>query len=539
MTAAELRRGAALHLGLRSSRAPACGDAHARALIRVLPVRPAAWRIARSRLIRSQRARHDCCSLPRPDMLRDLGHRDARTNADMHRDHARTRDRRSSSRRWAAFALTTLSALAVTLPPATAVAFRTGGDADDLAGTERVRFEEPSATLYLHTNFPEGVTLAGTEAALARATRVWVRPECSLFRFAYGGTVSEHAEPGDGVNTIEWIENWTDVGFEPTAAGATDVQYEKTDGEWRIVEADVYLNGELEWSAYPDDIDQWNVAGVLAHELGHVLGLMHPCEPDGAGGAPDCDDDPEAETSLMYPFYDDAFAAPSADDLAGVCFLYPTPICGEFGCPEGQRCTESGCVATCDDETCGAGYLCTEAGCRSVECATGCDGAACTADRDCGPEESCERGSCVEEGVAPEPGCRGAGCAPSGEVCGGAGAGAGAGGACGDAPASDLPLGADCEASAECSDGRCVSGAVEVPICTRACGGEHPACPTHWACEGVSGEQVCVPAARLDGGCSIGDRACSPANEWIPLLGLVATWVRRRKRTSRSRNDHL
>lgn len=433
-------------------------------------------------------------------------------------------------RRCATFALATLSALAVSLPPATAVAYRTGGDTGDFAGTERVRFEEPTATLYLYAKFPAGVTLAGTEAALARATRVWVRPECSLFRFAYGGTTNDHAAPGDGANTIEWLEDWSAIGFEPTAAGATDVQYEKIDGEWRIVEADVYLNGELEWSAYPDGIDQWDVAGVLVHELGHVLGLMHPCEPDGADGAPDCDDEPEAESSIMYPFYDDWSAIPSADDLAGVCFLYPTPICGEFGCAEGELCTESGCVATCEEEACGAGYFCSDNGCRSTACALGCDGATCTADRECGPAESCEGGSCVSDAPGVEPTCSDGACAPV-DACGTTGAGGenGAGGACSDAATSAVPLGAACETAAECADGRCVSGAVETPICTRECGDGLPACPTHWECEDVSGQDVCVPKPSIDGGCSIGS-AGTRRNSWmIPLLGMAAGWLRRKR----------
>jgi hypothetical protein len=294
----------------------------------------------------------------------------------------------------------------------------------------------------------------------------------------------------------------------------------------------MYLNGELQWSAYPDGLSQWDIEGVLTHELGHALGLMHPCEPDGADRAPDCDDEPDAADSVMYPFYDDTIAALSSDDLAGLCFLYATPVCGEFGCGEGQLCTESGCVASCHDQECGPGFLCTEQGCRSVACVNGCDGAACKADRDCGPEETCDDGSCASDESA-ERDCRDDECPPPAEICGAAGA-AGAGGAC-NAGASDLLLGAPCESSVECADGRCVSGAVESAICTRECGEDLPACPTHWACEAVSGNDVCVPRVRIEsvggGGCSVTNvRVSVPRGGLIFMLGAFVLLLRRRIR---------
>jgi len=50
----------------------------------------------------------------------------------------------------------------------------------------------------------------------------------------------------------------------------------------------------------------FDIFQVLAHEIGHALGLDHT----GVAG------------SLMNPFYTEAFSGPQADDIAGMQFIY-------------------------------------------------------------------------------------------------------------------------------------------------------------------------------------------------------------------------
>jgi hypothetical protein len=108
------------------------------------------------------------------------------------------------------------------------------------------------------------------------------------------------------------------------------------DGE--VTDADIEMN-EINFS-FADPVF---LEGALTHELGHVLGFDHTCwnpsafppddwrhaeaPPDGNGQPAVSCDDPnppdDVRSSIMYPMYDPTHHVPTADDIKGVCDVYP------------------------------------------------------------------------------------------------------------------------------------------------------------------------------------------------------------------------
>jgi hypothetical protein len=380
------------------------------------------------------------------------------------------------------------AAAAALFVSAPALAYRTAHDLPALAGTERVRFEQNDIRFAVFDQVPSGLDPFQVSSAIVEASQTWMAPSCSALRFVYDGTTRTEAKPGDGVSTVQWVPNWNERGFNPQAAGATDVQYEKVGETWVIAEADMYLNGQFQWTAAGDETPGVrDVRTVATHEFGHVLGLLHPCEPGGDGGAPDCSTAPDYASACMYPIYGAGEAHLSSDDIAGLCYLYAGPRCDATGCPEGQQCTDRGCQPLCHGQVCADEERCTLSGCqRPSDCIDGCSGARCAADGDCGNGQRCTAGVCAVAESLDEP----------------------------------KPMGATCASSDSCRDGYCLVGAGDEPLCTRACGPDLPECPSYWSCELAAEKRVCAPQSLqlAGGGCSINP---VPPHTVLPALAFA------------------
>jgi hypothetical protein len=403
-------------------------------------------------------------------------------------------------------------------------AFRTAGDDPAFEGTSRVRWSDDVIVFRLHQTNPSDVTLSQLRTAIDGAFSRWSTALDLQVVFQLEET-DDAAVRADGINTIQFVEKgWQAMGFQTEAAGLTDLGYELgVDGAWRIVEADLYLNGEdYRWISSGAAESARSLDSVLTHETGHVLGLWHPCEVGGNGGVPDCAEDPAFAATTMYPEYSPTQSMLSPDDIAGVRYLY---------LPE--SCEGAGCVASeCKDDPCQPGERCTEDGCRPDSACREepCD-ARCNDDSNCESEHRCVGGVCT---IAREVGgdcsspsdCASNICAADGFCVG----------ACSDCiedscrPLSDdgdscharrFPVGTPCESAETCLGGECLAGASSHNVCTHECGSSTDTCPEGWSCTGVGDRSVCAPSffqARGGGGCSQGPGRRDESAWLLPFL---------------------
>ena len=394
-------------------------------------------------------------------------------------------------------------------------AYRTAGDLPEFNGTERVRWADSTVRFERHVDVPTGLSGARVDDVLLDAFRVWAQVDCSNVQFDNHGVTLVGAEPGDGRNTIQWLSsNWTGTGAPEEAAALADVQYEKSDGgKWQIVEADLYFNAEHHsWGIHAQEDGVRDLPSVATHEIGHILGLLHPCEFDGAEGAPSCDKTPDVEGTTMYPIYSAEQLTLSDDDEEGLCFLYPASDC-EGACPDGTICTETGCEPSCGGQVCGEEKVCLDSECIEVErptlpgCGSGTDaGMTCEPELPsgvygdpCASSDDCASGICGDRDYCSNACTEDSDCGP-GARCDGKPK------ACVD----DLfALGQICSEAAECIGNQCLAGFGEEPVCTRLCGSGQAPCPEEWECRDAEDRKVCVPSLSYLAG---GAESCAVAS---------------------------
>ena len=286
-----------------------------------------------------------------------------------------------------------LAGFAALLVTSHAHAFRTGQDSPDLEGAGRVAWEDAAPVFYLSRyGLPADVDTADLEVAFEAALETWSQPECTVVAPTFGGWIDELGSPTDSINTVDWLSSWDENGFPADAPGTTDIQYRRIADTWTIAEADIYLNAErYVWSGENSEPGLLQV--TLIHEMGHALGLLHPCEPDGEDGAPVCGPGGpvEAETT-MFPFFSPEQISLAPDDRDGICFLYPE--CG--GCEPGYLCVEGECRANCEHGVCEVGLVCGYWSCALPDACLDrdCNGAACESDLQCAPLGECRDGVC-------------------------------------------------------------------------------------------------------------------------------------------------
>lgn len=404
-------------------------------------------------------------------------------------------------------ALCTVLAIGIILTWSSAAqAYRTIEDTPEFYGDGTVRWKDDRVAI----NVAESEQL--TVALVDEAAKLWNDVSCSQLTLEVA-TSAGGAKPQDGENTVAWIRNgWKERGFSDDSPALTDSEFaQDSNGVWQIVEADIYLNAQYFHGQSSNRV----LVTILAHELGHVIGLEHPCEVVASSAVPACGG--AFETLLMNPVYSSSRSQLAADDKAGVCYLYPgAEPCTSADCllapVEGGAC-ESGpsCAApaTCESGACSRGNLRLGDPCdRATECSSGtCLGyctITCTSSAECQAGENCVR------------------------VDGQMGACVGVGGHVGG-------IGERCDEPTDCESGLCLQAAAEPASCTARCASSLD-CPAGWACSKAAhagGEILaCVPEDPDAAGWSCGFKSVGGNGwgSWILMLLVGAARTEKRVR---------
>ena len=224
----------------------------------------------------------------------------------------------------------------------------------------------------------DDVTDGSDIVAIKRSMDNWLNgtKHCSYMKFSVLEE-SKEAVPafdkcGANENTIYFEEkDWgnsvkpTNKGYDRSALALTRISFIEKEGhaqDGRVVDADIEFNGVHFKFATNGDKKKADIENTLTHELGHLLGLDHPCSDAGTkaknintpkdhtGKAiPSCASPKLSkviEDCTMYNYADDGETkkrSPEADDINGVCAMYPLASAPSSCRQSTLDCDEGGC----------------------------------------------------------------------------------------------------------------------------------------------------------------------------------------------------
>ena len=183
-----------------------------------------------------------------------------------------------------------------------------------------IKWPTPAPSYYVDAAGAPGIG-ADTLPAVRASVATWNSVSCTGLGITEAGTVTgvlpsliSSGQQGDGKNVLTWVTDsrWT---LGSLVLAVTTPIYNTRTGE--IVDADIAFNGySVQWSLTSSN-GVADVESVATHELGHLFGLQHVLP---VLGQPDPNPLP-----TMAPRMDPDLGNRTlkADDINGVCYLYP------------------------------------------------------------------------------------------------------------------------------------------------------------------------------------------------------------------------
>ncbi len=193
---------------------------------------------------------------------------------------------------------------------------------------------------------PSGVQVDELRGALVQAIAAWETGSCAPLPFALSEPTSGVTESAfDGHNVIvtraaSYCDDEAhldeEICLNPGSLAITRLYYVDRPGDpddGSVIEADMEVN-LLHPFATDGRVDAYDLASVLTHEVGHILGLGHTCTTSGTAhlvdpsgrDIPSCtfeEGDPSTSAS-MYPWAapGEIRRAPREDEQQAMCLLY-------------------------------------------------------------------------------------------------------------------------------------------------------------------------------------------------------------------------
>ena len=352
----------------------------------------------------------------------------------------------------------------------------------------------------LHSAGSDDISDGSDLKRIEEAFHAWSCAEGTNLRFVRGEDLDSPGSHGDGVTSIYWIENESEL----AAYGLTDKNVAVTINNAIIEtgamvvndETDIVLNGvHFTWNSEGSSRDgQVPIFPVLLSHIGSMLGFSQSCE---SAEDPAC---PGIDNTVLKYFYDYQAEGPLSDDVLALQDLYPADDDSSCDGPyrHGERCDTN-----CD---CLSALICMTGAHGFPVCTPKCS----SEDSNCPPSFTCLFGEKDEDGVAP--------------------------GICHQLGREELnPISSYCETNNQCTTNSCLAvSEVGRSICRQTCDAASD-CEGQYNYECVEG--VCLGPGSLSGiACPTEEEGCAcqavhsaPSSTRILFLGfLLYTLCRRR-----------